>query len=298
MQFPDRQWAIILAAGEGKRLESFRVGETERPIPKQFRSLDGQGSMLEWTIQRAVALVPMERIVCIVAEEHRCWWQSQLHDLPATNIVVQPSNKGTAAGILLPLFTVLKRDRLASVLILPSDHFVDDEKELGGALREAYRLARVNDRKVVLIGIEAGADVADYGWILPRTAADAAVTNGVLAFSEKPDPVTARRLQGQGALVNSLIMAATGMALLKLFTEAVPALVSQFFCQWLADDGGLSHTRQLYAELSPCDFSREVLERKPESLLVHPAPSSCGWIDLGTPARMSRFLDRYQASAA
>jgi hypothetical protein len=50
--------------------------------------------------------------------------------------------------------------------------------------------------------------------------------------------------------------------------------------------------------MASCDLSREVLERRPEQLLVYPAPSACGWSDLGTPARMGRFLELHQPSAA
>lgn len=298
MQSLDHFWAVILAAGRGKRLESFRVAEGESPVPKQFRSFIGCESMLRWTIRRAEALVPKKRILCVVTEEHRCWWQTQLEDLLADNVVVQPGDKGTAVGILLPLFTVLERDPLASVLVLPSDHFVDNEEQLGRALRHACGLAQTAGQRVVLIGVEAGRDIADYGWIVPGDSIASPILKSVSAFSEKPDLSNARRLQQRGALVNSLILAATGRALLHLFSDAVPELVGQFSRQWHHGVGKLSNSRRVYDGLSSYDFSHDVLERQPESLLVYPAPSTCGWVDLGTPARMNEFLGRHHATAA
>lgn len=298
MQALDPFWTIVLAAGRGKRLESFRVAASESPAPKQFRSFVGRESMLGWTIRRAQAVVPKERIVCVVAEEHRYWWQVQLEVLPPDNVVVQPSDKGTAVGILLPLFTVLERDPSASVLVLPSDHYVDNEEQLGRALCHACGLAQTAGQRVVLIGVEAGRDIADYGWIVPGESLASPILRNVSAFSEKPDLSHARRLQRQGALVNSLILAATGHALLHLFSKAVPELFGQFSRQWHHGGGKLSNARKVYDGLSSYDFSHDVLERQPESLLVYPAPSTCGWVDLGTPARMTEFLGRHHATAA
>jgi len=58
--------------------------------------------------------------------------------LPEANIVVQPQNRGTAAGILLPLLSILARDPEAKLIVLPSDHFVADEELLGDAILQAF----------------------------------------------------------------------------------------------------------------------------------------------------------------
>ena len=48
-----RMWAILLAAGEGSRVSAL-TGQTDgRPVPKQFCTMDGRGSMLRWAINRA-----------------------------------------------------------------------------------------------------------------------------------------------------------------------------------------------------------------------------------------------------
>jgi mannose-1-phosphate guanylyltransferase len=254
--------------------------------------------MLRWTVRRAAALVPKERVVCIVAQGHQSWWQSQLSDLPAGNIVVQPRNKGTAVGILLPLLTVLQRDPSAAVLVLPSDHSVENEELLLEVLRNASRLAQADSQRVVLVGVDATQDATDYGWIVPGIAAAYPMVRGVSKFCEKPDLFTTQRLRRRGALVNSLIMAASGRALLNLFSEAVPGLVEQVAFHKQGRAGSPAEIQRIYDGLSFHDFSREVLERSTEHLLVYPAPTACGWSDLGTPRRMSRFLDRHQAAAA
>ena len=113
-------WAVVLAAGEGLRLRRASRGGSDSQIPKQYRKLDGLESMLQWTLRRAVTVTAESRVVVVVARDHRCWWEPQLADHPDQNIVVQPHNRGTAVGILLPLLEILARDPIADILILPS----------------------------------------------------------------------------------------------------------------------------------------------------------------------------------
>jgi mannose-1-phosphate guanylyltransferase len=298
MRALQHQWAIVLAGGEGKRLASFGMGASGCSIPKQYRTLAGDKSMLQWTVERARALVPVDRIVCIVAPEHRRWWQSELACLPANNVVIQPENKGTAAGVLLPLLSILERDPEAGILVLPSDHHVEDEGLMLEVLHQACRLAQTHAQRVILIGMEATPDAADYGWIVPGVPIADPTLRRVITFCEKPDPSTSRRLRYLGALVNSLIVAASGRALLALLAEAIPEIVERFAIHSCEKASVLRETQTLYDGMASSDFSREVLERRPEQLLVYPAPSACGWSDLGTPARMGRFLELHQASAA
>ena len=129
-------WALVLAAGEGSRL---RALTTHRgvAVPKQFCSLVGGPSLLEEAILRAEAIVPRQRVCTVVAEQHRVWWEEALRFMPRRNVIVQPQNRGTAVGLLLPLLHIAQRDPQARVVILPSDHYVRDEAVLARSLRQA-----------------------------------------------------------------------------------------------------------------------------------------------------------------
>jgi mannose-1-phosphate guanylyltransferase len=120
----------------------------------------------------------------------------------------------------------------------------------------------------------------------------------VSSFVEKPDPSTAELLQDRGALVNSLMLAARGEVLIQLFVDTVPEIVALFASYGRDGRGGAFAGQDLYRRLPTRDFSRDVLAFLPERLLVYPAPASCGWSDLGTPRRLSRFLDRKQSKIA
>ena len=281
-----RLWAILLAAGEGSRVRSLTGEVGGRPVPKQFCTMDGRGSMLRWAINRAAGIVPMERIVVIVASHHRQWWGEELADLPAANVVVQPQNRGTGVGILLPLLSVLQRDPDARVLILPTDHYLEDEQPLREAIVEGVRAVHTDRERVVLLGMAPQERDAECGWILPESASFGA--DHVSAFVEKPNAEKARALARRGAVVNTLILVGTGTAMLRLYTETVPGVV-EGFCDWRNEDSMVwRDLDSLYDVLPVCDFSREVLERSCDHLSVVRV-SGAGWMDLGTPDRLQLF---------
>ena len=283
---------IILAAGEGSRVRSLTKNADGVSIPKQFFAADGHRTMLRWTLDRAMRLVPKERVVVVVAREHDGWWHHDLAELPPENVVIQPLNRGTAVGLLLPFVKVLQRDPQARVLVLPSDHHVADEAALERAIHEALAAVHVDGKRVVLLGAVPREPDAEYGWIVPRGAVDG--PREVAAFVEKPDRETARTLMDRGAILNTLILVADGASLLGLFATHLPAVLDALL-SWR--DGARMPERELedlYRSLPVHDLSRDVLRLSCEQLSVLPVLNS-GWSDLGTPDRLRLF--HRQASA-
>jgi mannose-1-phosphate guanylyltransferase len=291
MQTKGQVWSIVLAAGEGRRLSPLTTIEDGVAVPKQYWRFRGQASMLRWTIDRAARLVPAERIVPVVARDHRRWWQRELDGIPAENVVVQPANRGTAAGILLPLLNVLLRDPDATVMVLPSDHFVEDEDVLAYALAGAVGAAQRDPDQVILLGMRPDAPEHDYGWILPAGGRAAfGAPQRVDAFLEKPGADAARALLQRGALWNSFVFAASARALVSLFCRAQPELFFQFASAMRRGIGNPATLDALYRDLPVTDFSKQVLAAAPRALRVITVPA-CGWTDLGTPARVARWLE-------
>ncbi len=281
-------WAVVLAGGDGTRVSLLSRGSTGELAPKQYCAFGSGEPLVRQALRRAAGLVPRSRIVVVVAEQHQRHWREALSDLPRENIVVQPRNRGTAPGILLPVLEiVLHRDRDARVLVLPADHHVGSEDILQRTLREAARAVRRPGAPVVLLGMAGEEGDHEYGWILSAVRPLAGV-RPVLSFVEKPDPQTSRRLASDGALVNSFILASQARTLVRLFEDTVPDLARMMVPFVLAGSprAGLHH---LYDEIPTLDFSRSVLERAPGSLGVLAVPP-CGWSDLGTPSRLQRFL--------
>jgi mannose-1-phosphate guanylyltransferase len=286
-----KTWALVLAAGEGSRLSRLTTDATGTPVPKQFCSLNGGPSLLHEAMTRAHTIVPRERMTTIVAAQHRRWWQSALWSLPAGNTIVQPQNRGTANGILLPLLKILQRDPFARIVFLPSDHFVRDEATLAGALVEAVDELQARPDSLVLLGISPDEADPELGYIVPRQATRAGAI-AVDRFVEKPDAAVARSLIESGGVWNSFIFAADGNTLLSLFRRRCPEIVEDMQTALARDgDSGTEALTALYDELPDVDFSRHVLQGAVDHLRVLPVPP-CGWNDLGTPRRVAETISR------
>jgi mannose-1-phosphate guanylyltransferase len=285
--------ALVLAAGDGSRLQSLTTTDAGISIPKQFCSLRGGPSLLHEALNRAHTLTSMASIHAVVAAQHRRWWSTQLGGLPMANIVVQPQNRGTANGILLPLLELLERDRGARIVLLPADHHVRDEALLGRCIQQALEQLPSHSEEFLLLGIEPEQADTQLGYIVPGEF-DGHDRRRVLKFVEKPTSEQALDLIGQGALWNSFIAVSTVHGLVSLFARnccdvfnAMRAAVRQDL-QSPEVAGAVS---RLYDRLPTLDFSRDVLARQPSYLRVLPVPQ-CGWSDLGTPERVIHALHR------
>jgi mannose-1-phosphate guanylyltransferase len=229
----------------------------------------------------------------VVAEQHRRWWQPLLEPLPPANIIVQPSNRGTGNGILLPLLHIVERDPSAHIAILPSDHHVRSEAVLLRSLHQALEQLPERPDETVLLGLEPEETDPELGYIVPGRSDN----RGVLAvqqFIEKPPISTARELINVGGLWNAFILAASAQALLALFRRRVPEIVREMSAAVQSDRAmpeGARALGELYARLPSLDFSRDVLPWQEAYLRVLRVPK-CGWSDLGTPRRVAAALRR------
>jgi len=291
-------WAVVLAAGDGNRLRSLTTDSEGNSTPKQFCSLNGGPSLLQLALRRAARVAPWSRVTTIVAAQHERWWPGELGSTPDSNVVVQPSNRGTAVGALLPLLHILARDPAAHVVLLPSDHFVADEQVLERALRDAMREVDRRPERLVLLGIVPDEPDTEFGWILPANN-DKPGIRRVQRFVEKPPADVAVELMAKGGVWNSFVLAAAGQTIVSMFEEKLPGVITKLQQALVRDSDLRSTTETLtrtYEELGSFDFCRDVLEGLEDRLSVLPVPH-CGWSDLGTPDRVARCVGRITETA-
>jgi len=261
-------------------------------LPKQFWSPGSGGPMIRWTLRRAARLTAMDRIITVVAAQHRALWRAALPAEARAGVVVQPENRGTATGILLPLLNVAQRDPHARIAILPADHAVENEDILNSALQRAFHVAD-RGRPLVLLGMTPDRADPDYGWIVSGDP-DADGSRPVQSFREKPDAASARELYVRGAHWSTFMIVARSWELLSLYQRSAPRLVRSLAGAGSASgpapewEEAPSRLTRLYSELPSMDFSREILERSASELRMLPVPP-CGWTDLGTPDRIERW---------
>jgi mannose-1-phosphate guanylyltransferase len=285
-------WAIVLAAGEGTRLAALTRNVHGRDVPKQFASLCGGETFLQKTLQRIGPLVRSDRTVVVVADNQIDLARDQLAFFPGVEIVCQPRNRGTAAGVLLPLLHVLARDPDARVLVFPSDHYFRRESAFVAAARRAVRAAEEMPGGVALLGAAAETAATDLGWIVPgRACAPAAAgARQVEYFVEKPAPDRAADLLQRGSLWNTLVIAARGRALWDLARLHVPEVADQLtpYAAGIGRPDSRALLQRIYDHLPTADLSRNILQAA-SGLTVVPMLDA-GWSDCGTPERLFQAL--------
>ena len=93
-------WGIVLAGGEGKRLQPFIQASLGCDRPKQYCAFIQNRSMLRHTLLRAERIIPPEHLLTVVIYPHLPYVREELYDRPSETIIVQPYNLDTAPGIL------------------------------------------------------------------------------------------------------------------------------------------------------------------------------------------------------
>jgi mannose-1-phosphate guanylyltransferase len=287
-------WVVVLAGGEGRRLNDLTTDSHGTRVPKQFCRFHADRSLLRMTLDRGLGLTDAEHLVAVVVEEHRRWWQSDLVEVAARNVLVQPEGRGTGVAILHALVHICLHDPDAVLVVLPSDHDVEREDILRGATLRAVRIARSSPGKVVLLGTTPAAPDADYGWIVPGDSrGDGACM--VEFFVEKPRAADFELLRKRGALCNTFIVVASVRALCQRYVREQPSLFKAFMGRLRWGTGDRSILGELHAAAPTLDFGRNLLEGGERSLLMLPVPP-CGWADLGTLPHLEAWVRHRQAA--
>lgn len=285
-------WSIVLAGGSGRRLQTVTEAFEGEPVPKQYCDFGRERSLLQATLDRAAPVVPPSRTIVIVDRSHyrRAW--AQIGERPGIRLVVQPCDRGTAAGVLLPLSILLSLEPDALLLLLPSDHSFEDEAVFREGVRRAERAVREGRSEIVLLAVEPDAARPDYGWITPEAPLPGALRR-VAAFVEKPSREEAEKLRRSGGVWNTMILVARARSILELFRLHLGDL-----CRAFAPPGNGACAEDLgaYRSLPHHDFSRDLLGRA-SGLSVLVWPRTVGWSDLGTPDRLYGWLARTREEA-
>jgi mannose-1-phosphate guanylyltransferase len=284
--------AIILAGGDGTRLRSLTRRIAGADVPKQFCPVLGSETLWERTRTRASLSVADEATVSVLTRSHAAFFEPLRNGMPAENLIVQPENRGTAPAILYGLLRIATRSRAASVAVLPSDHFVSDEREFMRHVDRAFDAVEARPEAAVLLGMAPAAPEPGYGWIEPgELMVRQAPLFRVRRFWEKPRVDVAAQLLRGGCLWNSFVMVARVSTLLAMMQAALPELFGAFAAVRgaLGTESERGRIDELYSRIAPSNFSHEVLEGQPAHLAVLPV-HGIEWSDLGEPERVIGVL--------
>ena len=183
----ENMFAIILAGGSGSRLWPL----SRELYPKQLLNLNSDKSLLQSTFERLKTFMPSENIVSITNVKHAGNVKLQLENI-AKNVSVlsEPSSKNTAPAIALATKFIQEKDEDAIILVVPSDHLIDNKELFAQTVKKGEKLAK--EGYIVTFGIEPSYPETGYGYI---NVLNEPILDGfkVKEFVEKPNSETAQK---------------------------------------------------------------------------------------------------------
>lgn len=290
-----KQYAVILAGGDGSRLKRLTRAIAGDERPKQFCPILNGETLLDVTRSRVSLKIAPENTFFSLTEKHERFYKASLADVSKGQKNVQPENKGTAPAILYSLLHLAKLAPDASVAFFPSDHYFSDDAAFMESVEAAFSAVEINPASLVLLGIEPESAETSYGWIEPEETLFgnlAKAVTQVKRFWEKPSFEAADYLMTKGCLWNSFVMVGKVGTFLGLFEKYLPALYKMFAPMSAVFGGRAEKTtvRSLYAWINETNFSSEVLEKATGELYVLRV-SDVVWSDWGEPQRVLGTLE-------
>lgn len=185
--------ALIMAGGKGTRFWPLSTEEK----PKQFLNLLGSESMLQMTYNRISKLVPKDRIFISTGIRYRDLVFKQLKGISQENIIIEPESRNTASCICLSSLYIKKKFDNCNVVVLPSDHLIEDESEFLNTIICAENFLNENIKGIVTFGIKPNRAETGYGYINSKFSNSCKI-NKVNSFVEKPDYKTAVKYISMG----------------------------------------------------------------------------------------------------
>ena len=268
---------VILCGGAGTRLWPL----SRELYPKQLLALVDDYSLLQNTVTRCAGHPDVTAPMLVCNEEHRFLVAEQLREIEveASRIILEPEGRNTAPAVALAAHEAMKTDDDAILVILPSDHVIQQTALFLEALTTAIELAK--DDALVTFGVVPDKPETGYGYIKKGMATGAAFK--VDKFVEKPDVATASDFLQSGLYCwNSGMFVFKASAYLKELAAQTPRIAEAMAKATANASADLDFTR-VNAEAfksSPSDsIDYAVMEHTADALVV---PLDAGWSDIGS----------------
>lgn len=278
-------YAVIMAGGVGSRFWPMSTQE----FPKQFHDMLGKGqSLIQRTFDRINELVPSNNILIATNENYKELVLSQLPKANKNQLLLEPIMRNTAPCILYAALKIYDQNPEAVMLVAPSDHWIDHEKEFSKNIETSFEACSRNDILMTL-GIQPDTPNTGYGYIQFKKSEKA--IKKVINFTEKPNLETAEKfLESGDYLWNAGIFIWSAKSIINAFSSSLPEMLSLFDVKNIYNTKEESTFIQKHykdAENISIDFG--IMEKASN---VHVLPVDFGWNDLGTWGSLYEKLEK------
>lgn len=283
-------YGLILAGGKGSRL--YPLSRADQP--KQFLKLINDKSFLVNTVDRIIPIIDRDNIYVVTNMDYREKVKNELIGIKEENIFVEPANKETATCIGLSAVKLLKQDANAVMVVLPSDHYIQGEKNYIDTLSQAIEMANKR-RCIVTLGIEPNRPETGYGYIEmgERTTGNIA-TYKVARFTEKPNSEVAKDFILKGTyLWNSGMFVFRADVILREIEKYLPKLHKPLMeiYKSLGEENEDEVIKEQYELIDGISIDFGVMQKTRKAYVLK---CDFDWDDMGSFGALSRLLNAYR----
>ena len=282
--------ALIMAGGKGTRFWPLSTEEK----PKQFLNLIGEETMIQMTVNRIKPIIPIERIFVCTGEMYVDLVKEQLPELPKRNIIVEPEGRNTAPCIALSAMVIDRYYKNSNMVVLPSDHLINDEEEFRNTLLAADSFIEEKDEAIVTLGMNPSRPEVGYGYI--KYSDEVLKSNDfrvikVDSFIEKPNLDTAKKYLREGNyLWNGGMFIWSINNIINQIKMYSPNTYNSLINIIEVREDKLQETiNSNYENTEATSIDYAVLEKSKD---VYVIPSNFGWDDVGSWEALDRYRDK------
>ena len=276
-------YPAILSGGSGTRLWPLSRASS----PKQLRSLVSDEPVIIDTARRVTpgqakpAFAP-PTIICNLEHRYQIAEAFRWAGLDVRKIILESSPRNTAPAVAVAALDLGEAVKDALVLVLPSDHEIQDVSAFHAAIEKGSHAAL--EGHLVTFGIVPTRAETGYGYIeIGDALHDAAGVYTVSAFVEKPDPATAERYVTSGEhLWNAGIFLFRADAMLSEMRRLSPqtvSTVSRSIARAKEDMDFLRLDAEAFDKAPGSPVDKAVFERSDRVAVVR---LDAGWSDIGS----------------
>ena len=183
-------YPVILSGGSGTRLWP----QSRLSFPKQFLKINSNYTLIQETLIRIKNKKLFHPPILICNDEHRFLIAEQLRELKIKPklIILEPIGRNTTAAVTVASLIIKKLDKNAKILILSSDHKIDNAKKFHKLISNSRKICEKN--KITIFGIKPNQPDKNYGYIKKGKIFDKKTnTFYVEEFKEKPSLEKAKK---------------------------------------------------------------------------------------------------------
>jgi mannose-1-phosphate guanylyltransferase/mannose-6-phosphate isomerase len=264
--------------------------------PKQFiRFSEAQpASFLAATLQRFPESAGFAPPVIVCNNDHRFLVRDEAERLSIHPhaILLEPVARNTAPAIAAAAVLIERKDPAGVLIVMPSDHVIQDTAAFAVAVRRAADVAAGG--KLVLFGIKPASPHTGYGYIRRGAPLDRFEdVYSVAAFTEKPDRSTAERYLADGEhLWNSGIFVLGVRPFLDELARLAPDVANaarQAVADASEDLGFVRLGQKAFAASPTISVDYAVMERTNAAAVL---PIDVGWSDVGSWSSLWELSER------